>query len=147
MAGREQGIVSVSGDIGIDDLPAHRFVNRQKGSGTRLLLDYELKKRGTDVSRIEGYNRELTTHIGVALAVKSGEADAGMCVYSAAKALSLPFQPVAQERYELAVRTEHMDDPRIMALLDTIRSEEFIRVLQDLGGYDSRETGVQRELP
>jgi len=147
VAGREQGIVSVSGDIGIDDLPAHRFVNRQKGSGTRLLLDYELKKRGTDVSRIEGYNRELTTHIGVALAVKSGEADAGMCVYSAAKALSLPFQPVAQERYELAVRTEHMDDPRIMALLDTIRSEEFIRVLQDLGGYDSRETGVQRELP
>jgi molybdenum cofactor synthesis domain-containing protein len=147
VAGRVQGIVSISGDIGIDDLPTHQFVNRQKGSGTRLLLDYELKKRGIDVSGIRGYDRELTTHIGVALAVKSGEADAGMCVYSAAKALSLPFQPVAQERYELAIRTENMDDPRITALLDTIRSDAFIRVLQDLGGYDSRETGVQRELP
>ncbi len=147
VAGRAQGIVSVSGDIGIDDLPAHRFVNRQKGSGTRLLLDYELKKHSIDASRIGGYDTELTTHIGVALAVKSGEAEAGMCVYSAAKALSLQFQPVAQERYELAVRTEHMDDPRIIALLDTIRSDKFIRVLQDLGGYDSRETGVQRELP
>ncbi len=147
VAGREQGIVSVTGGIGIDDLPAHRFVNRQKGSGTRLLLDYELKKHSIDASRIEGYDRELTTHIGVALAVKTGEAEAGMCVYSAAKALSLQFQPVAQERYELAIRTENMDDPRIIALLDTIRSDEFIRVLQDLGGYDSRETGVQRELP
>jgi putative molybdopterin biosynthesis protein len=147
VAGREQGIVSAKGDIGIDDLPAHRFVNRQKGSGTRLLLDYELKNRGIDASRIEGYDRELTTHIGVALAVKSGEADAGMCVYSAAKALSLPFKPVAQERYELAIRTENMDDPRIMALLDTIQSDDFIRVLNDLGGYDSRETGVRRELP
>ena len=84
-----------------------------------MLLDYELKKAGIDPSSLPGYEREVTTHIAVALAVKSGEADAGMCVYSAAKALGLPFVPVAQERYELAIRREHREDPRTQ---DTHRS-------------------------
>ena len=88
--------------------------------------------------------REVPIPIAVALAVKSGEADAGMCVYSAAKALSLPFVPVAQERYELAFRREHADDPRLAALITAIRSPAFRDILVRLGGYGTGETGRQR---
>jgi len=143
VAERTQGIVSREG-LSLADLPGHTFVNRQKGSGTRLLLDYELRKLGIPPSSIPGYERELTTHIGVALAVKQGEAEAGMCVYSAAKALDLPFLPVGNERYELAIRTTDLHDPRIAALLDALGSPEFKDILSRLGGYDTRETGVQR---
>ncbi|MFA4850395.1 MAG: molybdopterin biosynthesis protein [Methanoregula sp.] len=143
VAGRQQGIVSRKG-LAFKDLAGHQFINRQRGSGTRMLLDYELKKAGVDPSSLPGYEREVTTHIAVALAVKSGEADAGMCVYSAAKALGLPFVPVAEERYELAIRREHTDDPRIKALIDAIRSPEFKAILNRLGGYDTRETGKIR---
>ena len=140
VAGRQQGIVSRDG-LAFKDLAGCRFINRQRGSGTRMLLDYELKKAGIDPASLPGYEREVTTHIAVALAVKCGEADAGMCVYSAAKALGLPFVPVAEERYELAIRREHADDPRIKALIDAIRSPEFKAILNRLGGYDTRETG------
>jgi putative molybdopterin biosynthesis protein len=143
VAERTQGIVSREG-LSLADLPGHSFVNRQKGSGTRLLLDYELRKLGIPPSAIPGYDRELTTHIGVALAVKQGEAEAGMCVFSAAKALDLPFVPVGNERYELAVRTADLADPRIGVLIDVIGSQDFRDILQRLGGYDTTETGVQR---
>jgi putative molybdopterin biosynthesis protein len=143
VAERTQGIVSREG-LSLADLPGHTFVNRQKGSGTRLLLDYELGKLGISPASIPGYDRELTTHISVALAVKQGEAEAGMCVYSAAKALDLPFVPVGNERYELAVRTADLADPRIGVLLGVIESQDFRDILQRLGGYDTRETGVQR---
>jgi putative molybdopterin biosynthesis protein len=143
IAGRQQGIVSRDG-LAFKDLAGCQFINRQRGSGTRMLLDYELKKAGIDPSSLPGYEREVTTHIAVALAVKSGEADAGMCVYSAAKALGLPFVLVAEERYELAIRREHADDPRIKALIDAIRSPEFKAILNRLGGYDTHETGKIR---
>jgi len=143
IAERQQGIVSRDG-LGFCDLAGRPFINRQRGSGTRMLLDYELKKAGIDPATIPGYEREVTTHIAVALAVKSGEADAGMCVYSAAKALGLPFVPVAQERYELAFRREHADDPRLAALIKAIRSPAFRDTLVRLGGYETAETGRQR---
>jgi len=146
LALREQGIVSRSG-ISIDDLPGTPFINRQKGSGTRMLLDHELRSRGISPGDIPGYDREATTHIGVALAVKTGEAEAGMCVYSAAKALGLSFVPVASERYELAVRREFSEDPRIRALLFAIRSPRFKEILHTLGGYDDSITGVLRRVP
>lgn len=146
IAEREQGIVSRDG-FSLAELPGHRFVNRQKGSGTRVLLDYELRKLGIDPSRIPGYERELTTHISVALAVKTGDADAGMCVFSAAKALGLPFVPVGKERYELAIRTEDQEDPRILGLVSAISSPAFRDTLARLGGYDTRETGVFRTVP
>ena len=109
-----------------------------------MLFDHELKKAGIAPSSILGYEREVTTHVAVALAVKSGEADAGMCVYSAAKALGLPFMPVANERYELAFRKEHADDPRLVALIAAIRSPAFRDILTRLGGYETRETGRLR---
>jgi putative molybdopterin biosynthesis protein len=143
---RQQGIVSKEG-IGFDELSSHTFVNRQRGSGTRMLLDHLLGKKQIDHSRIQGYEREVTTHLAVALAVKSGEADAGMCVSSAAKALGLRFIPVASERYEIAIRREHLKDPRVSELCDTLVSPAFKEILDRLGGYDTRETGVQRSLP
>lgn len=146
VAGREQGIVSREG-FSLEDLPGRSFINRQKGSGTRMLLDHELKLRGISKDEIPGYDREATTHIGVALAVKTGEADAGLCVYSAAHALGLPFVPVAQERYEIAIRREHMEDPRIHAIVSAIRSPQFKEVLNNLGGYDDSITGVLRQVP
>lgn len=146
VAGRQQGIVSRDG-IGLDVLPGRLFINRQRGSGTRILLDYELKRRGINPADIPGYEREATTHLAVALAVKAGEADAGMCVYSAAKALGLRFVPVADERYELVVRKQHLGDPRIRALFEVIKSDVFRSRLELLGGYDTTITGVIRELP
>jgi putative molybdopterin biosynthesis protein len=143
---RQQGIVSKDG-IGFDALSNHTFVNRQRGSGTRMLLDHLLRKDRIDPSEIRGYEREVTTHLAVALAVKSGEADAGMCVYSAAKALGLRFIQVASERYEIAIRSEHLEDPRVSELCDTLVSPAFKESLDRLGGYDTRETGVRRELP
>lgn len=146
VAERQQGVVSRDG-LSFDEIPGRRFVNRQKGSGTRMLLDHELRKRGMDPANIPGYEREVTTHLAVALAVKSGDADAGICVFSAAKALGLEFVPVASERYELAVRKEHLGDPRVAALCDTISSPAFREILDRLGGYGTRETGVRRVLP
>ena len=143
IAGREQGIVSRE-SLTLADLPSHTFVNRQKGSGTRMLLDYELVRQGISPESIRGYDRELTTHIGVALAVRQGEADAGMCVYSAARALGLPFVPVGRERYELAIRTGDLADSRISTLLSEIKSERFKGILQQLGGYDTSCTGQLR---
>jgi putative molybdopterin biosynthesis protein len=145
VAERQQGIVSRDG-LTFADLPGRQFINRQNGSGTRMLLDYLLNQEGTDPASIPGYGREATTHIAVALAVKSGEADAGMCVYSAAHALGLPFVPVATERYELAIRREHAEDPRVKMMVKIIRSPEFMSVLQSLGGYGISETGSMRKV-
>ena len=145
VAERQQGVISRDG-LTFDDLPGRTFVNRQKGSGTRVLLDHCLAERGIDPASIPGYGREATTHLAVALAVRTGEADAGMGVYSAAKALGLPFVPVATERYELVMHRAMLDDPRIAALVETVSSEAFKQILQDLGGYETGETGVLREL-
>ncbi len=145
VAKRQQGVISRDG-LGFDDLPGRTFINRQRGSGTRMLLDHCLAKRGIDPASIPGYGREVTTHLAVALAVRTGEADAGMGVYSAAKALGLQFVPVATERYELVMHRALLDDPRIAALVETVSSEAFKQVLRDLGGYETDETGVLREL-
>jgi putative molybdopterin biosynthesis protein len=146
VAERQQGIVSRKG-IGFNDLVTHSFINRQRGSGTRMLLDHELQLRGISHDALQGYEREVTTHLAVALAVKTGEVDAGMCVYSAAKALGLPFKTVATERYEIAIRREHLDDSRVADLCAAVTSPAFKEIMDRLGGYDTRETGVRRILP
>lgn len=146
IAERQQGIVSTK-DITFSEIPHYRFVNRQKGSGTRMLFDHYLQQRGIDPASIHGYERELTTHLAVALAVKTGEADAGICIYSAAKALGLSFVPLATERYELVVHKELLDDKRIQQLFECVESDKFTTILQNLGGYDTRETGECRFLP
>jgi putative molybdopterin biosynthesis protein len=112
-----------------------------------MLLDHELKIRGISPDSLQGYDREVPTHLAVALAVKTGEVDAGMCVYSAAKALGLRFIPVASERYEIAIRSEHLVDLRVSKLCDTIVSPGFKAIMERLGGYDTTATGVRRLLP
>ena len=146
VAERQQGIISKDGS-GLDDILDKRFINRQKGSGTRLLLDYELTRRGISPERLVGYDREVTTHLAVALAVKSGEADAGLGVYSVAKSLGLSFVPIGRERYEMVAYKESLEDPRIAELFRAVGSDRFKNILERLGGYDTTMTGSTRQLP
>ena len=143
VADRQQGIVSKDG-ITFGKLENHTYINRQKGSGTRMLLDYMLKKEGMDASKISGYEREMNTHLDIALAVKSGDAEAGMCTYSAAKALGLEFRPVATEKYELIMLKDTLDDERTAEICRCISSDEFKRILESLGGYNTKNTGTFR---
>jgi putative molybdopterin biosynthesis protein len=146
LAGREQGIMSRD-NLGLEDLPEVRFVNRQKGSGTRILLDRLIGEKGISPASISGYDRELTTHLAVALAVKSGEADAGLGVFSAAKAFHLSFVPVAREPYELVFHADTWEDPRVKALASSVTSPPFREAHERLGGYDLSLTGRLRRLP
>ena len=146
LAGREQGIISRE-NLSLEDLPKVRFINRQKGSGTRILLDHLLSRRGILPGSIAGYDRELTTHLAVALAVKTGEADAGLGVYSAAKAFHLSFVPVAREPYEIVFPADTWEDPRVKALASAVTSPSFREGLEALGGYDVSLTGGLRRLP
>jgi putative molybdopterin biosynthesis protein len=145
VAEREQGIVSRDG-LTFDDITRVPFINRQKGSGTRMLLDHLLKEREIDPHAVTGYEREMTTHLAVALAVKSGEADAGLCVASAAKTTGLSFVPIGTERYELGIMTEDLTDPRIRSLLDLIGSDQFKTLLTGMGGYRTEVTGMRQTL-
>ncbi|MDI9632861.1 MAG: molybdopterin biosynthesis protein [Methanolinea sp.] len=145
VAEREQGIISRTG-LSLDEIPGKTFVNRQKGSGTRILLDFELARRGISPRDIPGYGREVTTHTAVALAVKNGQADAAMGIRSAARAFGLSFVPVAHERYELAVPADMLGDPRVEALLGAVASAEFRAVLERMGGYRTDLTGTRRRV-
>jgi len=128
---------------GIGDLvrPDVLFVNRQSGSGTRILLDYELTKAGILPERVTGYNTEEYTHMNVAVAVASGAADTGLGIHSAAKALALDFVPVTRERYDLVIPTAYLEDEKIRLLLETIRSGAFKEKAFAMGGYEVHETG------
>lgn len=143
VAERQQGVISRDG-LGIEAITGHTFANRQRGSGTRMLLDRYLAEHGIDPGSIAGYDREFTTHLGVAVAVQSGEAEMGLGVYSAAVALGLAFSPVATERYEIALDPDSLDDPRVSALLSAIASDPFRERLEALGGYDLTRTGERR---
>lgn len=118
-----------------------RFVNRQGGSGTRVLLDYLLQQEGLEKEQILGYDREEFTHLGVAVAVASGSADTGLGIQSAANSLGLDFIPIGEERYDLAIPKEYLEDHRMHVLLDIIKSPAFLRDVEALGGYDTRDTG------
>ncbi len=123
------------------------FVNRQRGSGTRILLDYQLKQLGIAPDNIIGYERELYTHLTVASAVASGAADAGLGILSVAKALNLDFVPVAEERYDLAIPVNFLQMLQVQAILELITQPQFRQRVENLGGYDLRDAGknVKRE--
>lgn len=118
-----------------------KFVNRQRGSGTRLLLDYNLNKLSMDPKEINGYFREEFTHLAVAAAVEAGDADAGLGVYSAASLMGLDFIPVCNEEYDLAIPEEYMDSEIIREFIEIIKSKEFKERLDELGGYEYSNTG------
>jgi putative molybdopterin biosynthesis protein len=144
---REQGLMVRKGnpkgirtleDLLRDDVS---FINRQRGSGTRVLLDFEMKKRGLDPSRIKGYEREEFTHTAVAAAVDSGTADMGLGILAAARALKLDFVPLLKERYDLAIPKRSYESDLIRLLIKVIGSQEFKEQVISLGGYDTSETG------
>jgi putative molybdopterin biosynthesis protein len=122
--------------------PGVRFINRQGGSGTRVLFDYLLQKQGLTKEQILGYEREEFTHLAVAVAVASGSADVGLGIQSAAEALGLDYVLVGEERYDLAIPREFLEEPRMKAMIAVIQSKAFQEDVLALGGYDVRETGV-----
>ncbi len=149
MAGREQGLISRDGKYqALEDIagPGVRFVNRQRGSGTRLLLDHHLGILGIRPEAVSGYEREEHTHSAVASAVAEGRANVGLGTYAAAKALDLCFAPLATEQYELLLLTDLLDSPEVRPVLTALRSPEFSAVLRATGGYDTTRTGEVRFL-
>lgn len=149
---REQGFFVPRGNPrgirGVADLVGTgvRFVNRQAGSGTRVLLDHELRRHGLDSDEISGYTYDEYTHMAVAAAVLCGKADTGLGVRSAAQALGLDFVPLAEERYDLLIPGEMLDTPMMRGVLDVITSARFMRAVEARGGYSTRETGHMVEV-
>ena len=147
LARREQGLIVTRGNpkkiSGLGALARRdcMFVNRQPGSGTRVLLDYELKRLQMNPGAIRGYEREEFTHMAVGVAVASGLADAGLGVRSAANALGLDFIPVGEEQYDLVFLRSFFDSEKGRRLLKTIGSDGFKRAVADLGGYDTAKAG------
>ncbi|MBN1288145.1 MAG: molybdopterin biosynthesis protein [Actinobacteria bacterium] len=147
LAMRTQGFMVLPGNPkrinGIEDLARDdiRFVNRQKGSGTRLLVDHLLGKGGIDHEMITGYKRELFTHTAIAAAVAGGTADAGVGLLAAAQALKLDFVPLAGERYDLLMRASFTGGPGHTALMAAIIDPGFRKDVERLGGYDASESG------
>ncbi len=144
---REQGIIIQKGNPkgvkGIEDLirDGITFVNRQPGSGTRILFDYKLKEMGIDTSHINGYENEEYTHMNVAVAILNGMADTGLGIMAAARALDLDFIPVVKEQYDLIIPSSFVEDPRIKLLISVTSSKEFRDRVKGLGGYDPAKSG------
>lgn len=149
--GRTQGLILPSGNPrnirSLDDLVQEglRYVNRQKGSGTRILMDYLCKTHGLDPAKIYGYDREEFTHTSVAAQIAAGTADAGMGIYSAAQLYNLDFLPICMEQYDLLIPDSAFDTPMVQRLLDVLRSSAFRGRLEALGGYCLENPGSVRE--
>ncbi len=147
LAIRIQGLIVVPGnpkDIGaLADLIREdvTFINRQRGSGTRILLDHHLKKSGIDPGAVHGYQREEFTHMAVAVNVLTGSCDCALGIQSAARALGLDFIPLFPERYDLIISADFAGDPRIRTLLELLENADFQARIRALGGYDTRLTG------
>ena len=143
--GRVQGIMVKKGNplhiSSVEDLKKVRFVNRQRGAGTRMLLDFCLKERGIMPEEIRGYDREAATHMAVATLVAGESADAGLGIRSAALAMKLDFIEVGQEEYDFAVPEKYLELPYIRAFVQILKSEEFHKKLQELGGYTWERAG------
>ena len=136
--GNPRGIATIH-DLFQDGL---MFINRQAGSGTRVLLDYELSRHSLDPDDIRGYDQDEYTHMAVAVAVLSGKADTGLGIRSAANALGLDFVPLVEERYDLLIPGEYWDEPMIQAVREVIDTPLFRETVERMGGYSTRDTGT-----
>ncbi len=143
----EEGIVTAPGNPksikSIEDLARRDviIVNREKGAGSRALLDSALKRLRLDSKKVRGYNRIAPGHLQAAWQVQSGEADCCIATRAASRVFGLGFIPLVSERYDLAIRRQHLDMPGIQALLDTLNRSNYRRELESLGGYDTRAAG------
>jgi putative molybdopterin biosynthesis protein len=144
---RDQGLMVAPGNpLGITGIagltrPGLRYVSRQRGAGTRVLLDHELGKLGIDPGLIEGYAREEPTHLAVAAAVAAGRADAGLGIMAAAQVYGLDFVPVTREPYDLVIAPGALDGPQLAPLWSLLRSDRFQSAVTVLGGYSAKEMG------
>ncbi len=145
---REQGLLTRRGnpkqirtlaDLGRPDV---RFVNRQRGAGTRVLLDYHLNLSGISSESIQGYNQEEYTHLGIAAAIKSGRADCGLGIAAAAQALDLDFVPLFQERYDLVIPKEYAEGELLAPLFKVLKDQDFRAAVAGLKGYDASVMGT-----
>lgn len=145
---RIQGLMLAAGNpkqiLGLADLLKNDivFINRQKGSGTRVLLDKELKRLGIDASNIKGYDTEANTHLAVGLAIAQGKADAGLGIEAAARSCGLDFLPLFRERYDLAVTVPTYRSKLLAPFLDILNSDHFKRIVSKVDGYDTSQTGT-----
>jgi len=145
---RDQGLILPPGNPkkikGLEDLTREdvHFINRQGGSGTRILLNFRLAQLGMDAQRVRGYLDEEFTHMAVAAAVLSGSADAGLGIQAAAKALGLDFVPVVTEQYDLVIPQRFFETRGIQVLLEVIGGSRFKQRVEALGGYSTKRTGT-----
>lgn len=146
---RSQGLIVPRGNPkrihSLEDLPREDvvFINRQRGAGTRVLLDFELKKRGMNPRQIQGYERQEYTHLAVAAAIKSGAADCGLGILAAARALELDFIPLLDERYDLVIPVQYFESALLAPLLALVRDRKsgFAAAVEALGGYNTEQMG------
>lgn len=144
---REQGLMVKPGNpLGIESLadltrPEIRFVNRQKGAGTRILLDYLLKTMGMNPGQINGYEREEFSHLAVAAAVSNDTADVSLGIYASCQALGLDFIPVASERYDICILEDLVAESTLEALYQAIADPEFVAETMSFGGYNLDSSG------
>ena len=149
--GRQQGLMVAKGNpLGIQtfaDIAKEgvRYVNRQKGSGTRILADYLCKQEQIDSANIYGYEREELTHTSVAAQIANGSADAGMGIYSAANLYDLDFIPICIEEYDLIISDYAWNTPMVQQLIQVLKSEEFAQKMLTLGGYTLEAPGELRQ--
>jgi putative molybdopterin biosynthesis protein len=143
----EEGIVTAAGNPksikNVEDLARRdvSVVNREKGAGSRALLDSYLKRLKIDPKNVRGYDRIAPGHLPAAWQVQSGQADCCVATRAAARVFGLGFVPLVSERYDLAIRRQHLDMPGIQAVLDTLSRSNYRRELESLGGYDTRAAG------
>jgi molybdate-binding protein/DNA-binding transcriptional regulator YhcF (GntR family) len=153
LAHRNLGLILAAGNPqgiqGVEDIarPGLRFVNRQPGSGTRVWLEAHLRSQEVDPAGVSGYDRAVATHLAVASAIASGEADLGVGLYAAAASYGLDFIPLTKEQYDLVISEEIWDQPRVLALRMAVQSSHLARSVTALGGYDTAATGNTVRLP
>jgi putative molybdopterin biosynthesis protein len=147
LVGRQQGLIIGKGNPKgihtLEDLIRHdiRYINRQRGAGTRVLLDYNLRQLGLDPKDIVGYATEEYTHLGAAVAIASGRADCGLGIAAAAQALDLDFIQMFEERYDLVIPEEHYYSELLAPLWNVLRQEEFRKAVASLPGYSVEHMG------
>ena len=143
---RRQGLIVKKGNpLGFQSIqditPEVRYINRQRGAGTRVLLDYKLKNAGISPMDIQGYEHEVTTHMSVAVAVQKDNADVGMGIYSSARALDLDFVDVTFEEYDFVTYADYLELPLVQEFINVLKSRDFQDKLDALGGYSYEEIG------
>jgi len=149
LANRVQGLMTAAGNprniCGLQDLarPEVTMINRNRGSGTRLWLDRQVAQLSLPIQEMRGFTREVRTHTAVAEAVSQGRADVGLGLQAAARRYELEFIPLFQERFDLVMPREQLENPRLQPFFDYLQSASFRRSLESLGGYSPQHTGDQ----